>query len=303
MRHAIDPRVDCVFKALLGSRRNRGLLIHFLNAILGEALTTPVVTVTILNPYNEKEFLGDKLSIVDVKAEDQKGNLYQIEIQLLNHRDLPARILYGWADLYRQQLGAGDNYLLLRPAYSIWMLGKNLLADARGKSRAIHHYRMQDQEGEILLDSGGIWVLELNKFKPQEVIKSEQERWLRFFKEGRSLNDQQLPDWMQTPEMKQAMQTLRQFSEKERAYHAYQSRQNYLREQESIRMEMEEYRCKMEENLAAAEAERRAKEEALYAQERERQAKETERQAKEEALAEVDRLKALLNASSTNSEK
>ena len=42
----------------------------------------PIATVDILNPYNDKEFVEDKLSIVDVKARDNEGNLYQIEIQL-----------------------------------------------------------------------------------------------------------------------------------------------------------------------------------------------------------------------------
>jgi len=32
MRRPIDPKIDCVFKALLGSEENRNLLIHFLNA-------------------------------------------------------------------------------------------------------------------------------------------------------------------------------------------------------------------------------------------------------------------------------
>jgi hypothetical protein len=39
---------------------------------------------------------------------------------------------------------------------------------------------------------------------------------------------------MHTDEMRQAMSTLKAFSEKERAYHAYQARQNYLRQQRSI---------------------------------------------------------------------
>ena len=95
MHHPIDPKIDCVFKALLGAESNRGLLIHFLNAILGSDLAAPITWVEILNPYNEREFLDDKLSIVDVKARDARECLYQIEIQLLNHRDLPARMLYG----------------------------------------------------------------------------------------------------------------------------------------------------------------------------------------------------------------
>jgi hypothetical protein len=30
MKHQIDPKIDCVFKALLGSEENRNLLVHSL---------------------------------------------------------------------------------------------------------------------------------------------------------------------------------------------------------------------------------------------------------------------------------
>nr|WP_052315010.1 PD-(D/E)XK nuclease family transposase [Thiocystis violascens] len=102
MHHPIDPKIDCVFKALLGADANRALLLHFLNAILGPALAAPIAEVEILNPYNDKEFLDDKLSIVDVKA-----------------RDLRARILYAWADLYSAQLSTGADYRTLKPTYAI----------------------------------------------------------------------------------------------------------------------------------------------------------------------------------------
>ncbi len=36
---------------------------------------------------------------------------------------------------------------------------------------------------------------------------------------------------MTTTEMKQAMKTLKQFSDKDRDYHAFQARQNFIREQ------------------------------------------------------------------------
>ncbi|HLA33378.1 MAG TPA: PD-(D/E)XK nuclease family transposase [Rhodocyclaceae bacterium] len=55
MKHRIDPKIDCVFKALLGSLENRNLLAHFLNAILASDLHAPIVGVEILNPYNDKE--------------------------------------------------------------------------------------------------------------------------------------------------------------------------------------------------------------------------------------------------------
>ena len=276
MRHPIDPKVDCVFKALLGTERNQALLIHFLNAILGEALPAPVTETAILNPYNEREFLDDKLSIVDVKARDDAGNQYQIEIQLLDHPDLSARILYGWADLYSAQLQSGDDYGALQPTYAIWLLGEALLREVPGYA---HAFRMRDGQGRVFVDHGGIWLLELSKFDV-DGVETEQQRWLKFFNEGKDLNDEALPAWMQTGEMKQAMSTLKAFSEKERAYHAYQARQDYRRVQRGNQRHLEELQGEME--LARA-----AREEALVA-------KEQERAAKVKALAEVDRLKKLL---------
>jgi len=85
---------------------------------------------------------------------------------------------------------------------------------------------------------GGIWLFELKKFCAQHVV-SEEQRWLRFFKEGGNLDDQNLPDWMQTREMEKAMKTLMQFSEKENDYHEYQARQNFIREQRTIKKELE----------------------------------------------------------------
>ncbi|MFU8788565.1 MAG: Rpn family recombination-promoting nuclease/putative transposase [Methylobacter sp.] len=101
MQHAIDPKIDCVFKALLGSEDNRNLLIHFLNTFLAQELAEPLVWVDILNPYNDKEFLSDKLSIVDVKAKDSHDQVYQIEIQLTSYSQLPARIVYNHKYLHK----------------------------------------------------------------------------------------------------------------------------------------------------------------------------------------------------------
>ncbi len=50
----INPLIDCVFKALLGNEKHKTLLIDFLNAILEKEENEPIVSVTILNPYNEQ---------------------------------------------------------------------------------------------------------------------------------------------------------------------------------------------------------------------------------------------------------
>ena len=318
MQHAIDPKIDCVFKALLGSDENRNLLIHFLNAFLAQELNEPLVSVDILNPYNEKEFLNDKLSIVDVKAKDSHEQLYQIEIQLTNYGYLLDRIIYNWTDIYSQQLKSGQDYGQLKPTYAIWLLAENLISDID----YIHHYKMRDEQGRTFNRHGGIWLLELNKFDVQR-IEREDQRWLKFFKDGEQLDDTALPDWMNTQEMKQAMSTLSTFSEKERQYFQYQARQEYLRVQRSIQLEQQALQLKqqalqLEQQTIRLELERterallnerlekqiiqqekeaamQEKDAAMQAKEAAMQEKEAAIQEKGVALAEIERLKKLLN--------
>jgi hypothetical protein len=89
-----------------------------------------------------------------------------------------------------------------------------------------------------------------------------------------------IPYRITTDKIKQAMSTLKQFSEKERDYWAYQARQDFLRQQGTMEYELDE--------------ERKAK---LEAQKREQEAltqKQIALSREQAALAELERLKALL---------
>ena len=120
-----------------------------------------------------------------------------------------------------------------------------------------------------------------------------QQRWLKFFKEAETLDDASLPAWMQTPEMRQAMSTLKQFSEKELAYHAYQARQNYLRVQASYQADMDEKDEKAK--LAEARVERATAE-------AERAHAEAERERAARTAAEADRAKVQAERDAANAE-
>ena len=277
MKHPIDPKIDCVFKALLGTEKNINLLIHFLNAILGKELKQAIVSVELLNPYNDKEFISDKLSIVDVKARNSAGQVFQIEIQLSSYPSLPSRIAYNWADIYSQQLEQGKNYHSLRATYSIWLLAENLIKE---DNQYLHTFKLRDELGCVLNEHGGIWLLELNKFH-SDVIEFDEQRWLQFFKEGEQLDDDSLPQWMETNEMRQVMNTLKTFSEKDREYDKYRARRDYLCQQRSIEFHFQEA---VEQAQQAQQATQQAIEE-----------KQQVNQQNEALLAEIKQLKALLN--------
>ena len=103
---------------------------------------------------------------------------------------------------------------------------------------------------------------------------------------------------MNTDEMRQAMKTLKLFSDKERDYHAYQARQNYLREQRTIQIEREEDLQEMERIKQEKEQIQRDMEQAQQDLQRERMEKKMALEAalqREQSLQEEnERLKALL---------
>ena len=80
-----------------------------------------------------------------------------------------------------------------------------------------------------------------------------------FFKEAE--NWEELPEIINTPEMRQAMAVLERFSEKEADYHLYQARQNAIREEQTRQQLLEDALQDKEEALRREEEERKLKEE------------------------------------------
>ena len=302
LKHSIDPMVDCVFKALLGAPENINLTINFLNAVLKPDV--PIKDVDILNPYNEKEFHSDKLTIVDIKVKDTQERSYQIEVQLAVFTYLPDRMLYTWSDIYQSQLNSGDDFDQLKPVVSIWLLGENLLKQSSGYH---HHFQAYDPVNKIRLsDHFSIHILELAKWQKKSDVLDKEDQWFYFFKNAKHWD--QLPNELDNLEMRQAMQVLTRFSEKEKAYHLYQSRQNALRDEATKKHLLEKAERKMKEaerqkeeaERKREEAERKVEEAECKIEEVERQKEEVERQKEEsmqkmqETLIEKERLIALL---------
>ena len=88
----VNPRVDLAFKKIFGVEENKDLLISLVNSIVSKE--DQVADITLLNPYNPKNFREDKLSILDIKARGHDGKRFNIEIQITDEADYRKRALY-----------------------------------------------------------------------------------------------------------------------------------------------------------------------------------------------------------------
>ncbi|MCK6504121.1 Rpn family recombination-promoting nuclease/putative transposase [Myxococcota bacterium] len=276
----INPLVDFAFKKVLGDPGSTDILLDFINSFLH--LDIPIAQVEILNPFNPQDDANDKFTVVDVKARDEHGRLYQIEVQLQNHAALPERALFSWARTYAHQLGKGIDYQELRPTLSIWILDALLFPE----SPKVHHrFRLMDREaGMHLTDHVEIHLIQLPRFQPSAPL-DEEGRWVYFLKEARNWTT--LPPSLDSPALRRAMDKLDDIRQSTADRLRYQAREDYLHLQATLersRREAMEDLAQAKEQLAQVqEKEAKAKEQAAQAQEQAAKAQEQAAQAQEQA--------------------
>jgi len=76
-----------------------------------------VVSVSIANPYQFPRIAGEKATIVDVRATDQSGRKFVVEMQVADKTGFDKRVQYYISRDYSMQIDQGENYPLLHPAY------------------------------------------------------------------------------------------------------------------------------------------------------------------------------------------
>ena len=175
---------DIFFRYLFGSESNKDLLLDFINAVLVDADFRPVKDVFIKNPFNLSNLATLKESILDVKAIDENGSTFDIEVQVAEEIDFGKRTLYYWAKNYSEQLEKGDEYYELKPVICINILNYNLF-DEIDKIHACFLIKEKDRDDFILNDHFQIHFIEMSKFeRDSKDINEILKQWLLFMKYG-----------------------------------------------------------------------------------------------------------------------
>jgi predicted transposase/invertase (TIGR01784 family) len=239
----VNPRVDLAFKKIFGVEENKDLLISLINSIL--SAEDQVSDITLLNPYNPKNFKRDKLSILDIKAKSHSGKRFNIEVQISDEADYNKRALYYWGKLYTEQLKESDDYSKLSKAIGIHILNFTSIPES-DKYHNVFHIREKDT-GTLYFEDLELHTIELKKFTGHSTIKSKDEDehkelaelvlkikssldiWAAFLTRNDLLNKENLPKELENEDLKKALTVLEimNFSEEEKE--AYDDHLKWLR--------------------------------------------------------------------------
>lgn len=244
----VDVKNDVAFRKIFGNEKKKVILISFLNAILGLNGQDRIKDVTLLNPFQLPRIKGEKASIIDVRAIDNKGATFIIEMQVAEPDGLEKRILYYSSKDYAAQINSGDDYPLLRPVYFIGVLNFTYFS---GTNYISKHLIIDEETGECTFKDIQFRFIELTKFKKKaDQLVTIVDKWTFFIKNARKL--EVVPSNTDDEGLKEAYEEAAQHNWSKDEYDAYIY--DGMREQDARGI------VTLAERRAAEKAEKEAKE-------------------------------------------
>ncbi|WP_341814106.1 MULTISPECIES: Rpn family recombination-promoting nuclease/putative transposase [unclassified Wolbachia] len=187
----LDARNDIAFRRIFGTEKNKDILIHFLNDILGLTDDNKIKDVSFLSPIQDPVIASQKQSIVDVLCVDSTGIKTIIEMQVAKTTGFEKRAQYYAAKAYSSQADVGDQYHDLKGVIFIaiadFILFPNKLAYKSD------HVTFDKMTFEHDLRDFSFTFIELPKFKKREdQLENIVEKWCYFFKHAGETSEEDL---------------------------------------------------------------------------------------------------------------
>ena len=238
-----NPKIDLVFRKLFGSKENKDILLSFINAVLDRE--PEIKNLELKNPYNLADYLQGKMSILDIKAVDEAGTWYDIEMQLAEQGSYGKRALYYWSKVYSNQIKKAEDYRELKKTIGIHLLDFNYFSDLKHNRCLV---LKDDETNEVYqeLDYQELYFIEMSKFKEKlEQPKTVLDRWITFLNNAYQYDPNNLPEDLRTEKgIEKAIERL------EKMYFDEQEQEVYEAERKRIMDKKEEIKTAKEKGLA-----------------------------------------------------
>ena len=197
-----DVKNDVAFRKIFGNQKKSIALISFLNAVLDLEGNDRITKVTIIDPYLLPRLLGEKAIILDVRATDQRGRQFIVEMQVADKKGFEKRVQFYTSRDYSMQIDRGDDYPKLKPTYFIGILNFGI---GFGKNYLAKHYSIEEETGKCVLSDIQHRFIQLTKFKKKHhELTTLVDKWTFFIKHAEKLTV--IPDDVEDEGLKTAYQ-------------------------------------------------------------------------------------------------
>lgn len=232
-KNVLSPKLDVVFQALFGEVGSERITGRFIKSILKEEISEVDLSQNVVLRRERKD---DKLGILDVFAKINEKEYCNIEMQIDDTGEIKERMLYYWSRIYSRQLKKNERYGELQKTIAIFITNFEM----KGLEGLEYHteWKIIDEGTRkvILTDKLEFHIIEIPKVKrklkyltsnigkseKKEEEKMEEKKkerdelldWVQFLQEP--LSEYVLEKTKDNPELKEAVEKLKEISEDEK---------------------------------------------------------------------------------------
>ena len=224
----LDPKIDYVFKRIFGYIGNEEITKGLISSIIQKEISNIELDN---NPILEKDLLDDKVGILDIRAKIENKINCNIEMQIVDRKNIEKRILYYWSKLYNMNIKAGKDYENLEKVIVILITDYEIdsLKEIK-KYETKWNIREEEYQKVILTEVMEFYIIEIPKYeKYKEKTENEKlNKWIKFIKEpgGIEMGDDK--------EIKKAKEVLEEISQDKRERYLAELREKYILDQKAI---------------------------------------------------------------------
>ena len=183
------------------------------------------------NPILEKDIKDEKIGILDIRAKLNNNTNCNIEIQLVDQKNLEKRALYYWSKMYISSIKAGYDYSKLEKGVII-LITNFELENLKDVDHWITEWELRGKnyQNKVLTPVEKIIILELPKYERYK-NKTENQKlknWVEFIMNPN--NKQQ----GESQEIEKARSVLEEMSQDEKERYLAELREKYIMDQKAI---------------------------------------------------------------------
>ena len=192
----LRPLNDFIFGKTFGEKGDEEQLLSLLNAILAKTKRQNLVAIDIVEHRTfTAEILGDKTSILDIRAVNTDGTRINIEVQLRDYGNMDRRSLFYWSREFTSGLSKGEDYSLLANVIAINIVNFEVITI--DDFHTTFHLWEDTHKDYLLTDALEIHFIDVKMFNAlpnKDIANDPLHRWLTFF--DQNISDDLLKELM-----------------------------------------------------------------------------------------------------------
>lgn len=174
----LNPKNDYTFKRIFGYVGNENITKELISTILDEKIESITLDC---KEILEQDLQSDKLGILDIRAVANDKTQIDIEMQMVDQKNIEDRVLFYWCNMFAKSIEAGKDYKNSKRTIVILFVDYEI-AGLEKIEKYISKWKIREEDycNYVLTDKFEIVIIEIPKYRKLGGENRKLNTWLKF---------------------------------------------------------------------------------------------------------------------------